>query len=77
MRDLEQAIRRNSADGVAETVRKKGPIQISTLVKLLDLLATKTDYRFHIELAVEVGALTKTLDNEVDALETIRRLEAK
>lgn len=70
---------RHTADSVLRAVQKGGEIQMETLVELLDLLHTKTDYLFHI--AVEIlptgSALLKTIDNERDAKETIRRLKAK
>lgn len=70
-------MRRNNADGVLEAVAKGGPIQLTTLNELMDLLAKKTKYKFHIAVEVTVGALLKTIDNEDDAQETIRRLRAK
>ncbi len=67
-------IRRQTADGIIEAVSIGGRIRLETLVELSDLLREKTDYKFHIEIAVNTGALLKTLDNEEDAQETIRRL---
>ena len=71
----EDAIRRRTADGVMEAVSMGGRIRIDTLFTLIDLLRDKTDHRFHIELVVETPTMLKTLDNEADALETIRRLK--
>ncbi len=68
---------RDSTTSVAKAVEKGGAIKFETLARLLELLEAKTDYPHHIEVAITVGALVKTLDNERDALETIRRLEAK
>ena len=68
---------RGSTRSVAKAVEKGGAITTPTLARLLTLLAEKTDYPHHVEVAVTVGPLLKTLDNERDALETIRRLEAK
>ena len=70
---------RTTADSIARAVEKGGAIQMDTLVELLDLLRTKTDYHFHVEVATQSprSALVKTIDNERDALETIRRLKAK
>ena len=68
--------RRNTADGVLQAVALGGRITMPTLVRLLELLPAKTTYRHHIEIAIDTGALLKTLDNEEDALETIRRLES-
>jgi hypothetical protein len=69
--------RRNTVDGILDEVAMGGRIRRETLDRLIALLERKTDYHFHIELAVLVppGALLKTLDNERDALETIHRLE--
>ena len=69
--------RRSSADGILDAVATGGKIRRETLDRLIVLLEQKTDYQFHIELAVLVppGGLLKTLDNEADALETISRLE--
>lgn len=70
---------RSGADSILRAVEKGGEIQMDTLKELLDLLGTKTDYHFHVEVAVlpTGGALLKTIDNERDAQETIRRLKAK
>lgn len=72
----EDELRRGRPDGVMEAVAKGGGIRVSTLVELMDLLSDRTDYKFHVELAIRTGALLKTVDNEADALETIRRLKA-
>lgn len=70
---------RDSADSILKAVEKGEAIQLDTLKELLELLGQKTDYSFHI--AVEVSnprsALLKTIDNERDARETIRRLKEK
>lgn len=70
---------RSGADSVMRAVEKGSAIQLSTLTELLDLLATKTDYHFHVEVAVlpTGSAILKTIDNERDAQETIRRLRLK
>lgn len=68
---------RGSTKSVAKAVKKGGAITANTLARLLALLAEKTDYPYHVEVAVTVGALVKTVDNERDALETVRRLEGK
>lgn len=70
---------RGAADSVLRAVDKGGAIQMDTLVELLDLLRAKTDYDFHIEVAIlpSKSAILKTIDNERDAEETIRRLKAK
>ena len=70
---------RTGADSVLRAVDKGGAITLETLTELLDLLRTKTDYHFHVEVAVlpRASALLKTIDNERDAKETIRRLKEK
>jgi len=70
---------RRGADSILRAVDKGGEITPATLTELLDLLGTKTDYHFHVEVAVlpSGSALLKTIDNERDAKETIRRLRAK
>lgn len=68
-------MRRNTADGIVEAVAQGGRIRLETLMTLLALLEEKTDYKFHIEVAVVTNALLKTIDNEEDALETIERLK--
>lgn len=70
---------RNRADGILRAVASGGEIRLNTLKELLDLFEAKTDYHVHIEVAVlpSGGALLKTIDNERDAQETIRRLKAK
>jgi hypothetical protein len=67
---------RNSTRSVAKAVEMGGAITMPTLARLLELLVEKTNYPHHIEVAITTGGLVKTLDNERDALETIRRLEA-
>jgi hypothetical protein len=69
--------RRNTADGIMDAVESGGPITIDTLKTLIELLGDKTNYPFHIEVAVLSGAVLKTIDNEKDAQETIQRLQAK
>jgi len=68
---------RNKPDGILEAVGKGGTIQMETLVELLALLKAKTEYHFHVAVEVRTNALLKTIDNEDDAMETIRRLRAK
>ena len=70
---------RSGASSILRAVEKGGPITQETLTELLELLRTKTAYHFHVEVAVlpSGSALLKTIDNERDALETIRRLKAK
>lgn len=70
---------RTGADSIIRAVEKGGQIQLDTLTELLDLLRTKTDYGFHVEVAIRPSgsALLKTIDNERDAKETIRRLRTK
>ena len=70
---------RSGASSILRAVDKGGAIELATLTELLELLRTKTDYHFHVEVAVlpTGGALLKTIDNERDAKETIRRLKAK
>lgn len=70
-------LNRNHADGILEAVGKGGSIQMETLVELLALLKAKTKYHFHVAVEVRTGAMLKTIDNEEDAQETIRRLRAK
>ena len=65
---------RNSMRSVSKAVEKGGAITMPTLAHLLLLLEEKTDDPYHIEVAVTRGALVKTIDNERDALETVRRL---
>lgn len=70
---------RTRADSVMRAVEKGGAIQLDTLRELLELLGSKTDYHFHVavEIASPRSAIMKTLDNERDAQETIRRLKEK
>ena len=70
---------RNGADSILRAVHKGGEITLETLTEMLELLRTKTDYHFHVEVAVlpTTSALLKTIDNERDAKETIRRLKDK
>jgi hypothetical protein len=70
---------RSGADSVLRAVEKGGEIRLNTLKELLELLELKTDYHFHIavEIANPRSAILKTIDNERDAQETIRRLKLK
>lgn len=70
---------RQGASSILRAVEKGGTIEAATLAELLELLRTKTDYHFHVEVAVlpTNGAILKTIDNERDAQETIRRLKRK
>ena len=70
---------RSGASSILRAIEKGGAITPETLAELLDLLRTKTNYHFHVEVAVlpSKSALLKTIDNERDAKETIRRLKAK
>lgn len=70
---------RTGASSILRAVDKGGSITLETLTELMDLLRTKTDYHFHVEVSVlpSGSALLKTIDNERDAKETIRRLKAK
>lgn len=70
---------RTGADSILRAVENGGAIQMDTLAELLDLLREKTDYHVHVEVAIlpSKSALLKTIDNERDAKETIRRLKAK
>jgi len=63
--------------GQPRAVDKGGEITLATLARLLTLLAGRTDYPHHVEVSVTVGPIVKTIDNERDALETVRRLETK
>ena len=64
---------------LVRAVEKGGAITLETLTELLKLLSVKTDYYFHVEVAIlpTSSAILKTIDNERDAQETIRRLKAK
>lgn len=70
---------RTGADSILRAVEKGGAIRLDTLRELLGLLEDKTDYHFHVEVAIlpSGSAIMKTIDNERDALETIRRLKEK
>ena len=71
--------RQTGPSSILRAVEKGGAIQLATLTELLDLLRTKTDYHFHVEVAIlpSGSALLKTISNERDAVETIRRLRTK
>ena len=68
-------IDRKAPEEIQHAVAKGGRIRVATLRRLLELLPQKTEYLFWIALEVNTGAMLKTLDNEDDAQETIRRLE--
>ena len=64
-----------SPEEIQHAVAKGGRIRRETLDRLIDLLPRKTRHLFWITLEVNTGAMLMTLDNEDDALETVRRLE--
>jgi hypothetical protein len=66
---------RSSAAEIMRAIEEKGAITEPTLAKLLDLLERKTDYKVHVAVEILTKSILKTVDNEEDALETIRRLE--
>ena len=68
--------KRGEADEVRMAVWNGGAITRPTLDRLLVLLAEKTTYECHIAVEVITPTMLKTIDNEDDALETIRRLES-
>jgi hypothetical protein len=70
---------RSGASSILRAVEKGGSIQPNTLKELLELLGTKTTYHFHVEVAIlpTDSAIMRTIDNERDAKETIRRLKEK
>jgi hypothetical protein len=68
--------RRGEANEVRMAVWKGGKIQRDTLDRLLLLLAEKTTHDCHIAVEVLTPTMLKTIDNEEDARETIRRLES-
>lgn len=65
---------RDSADGILWAVHKGGAIKLETLENLLALIVEKTAYPHHVTVEIQTGAVLKTIDNEDDAKETIRRL---
>lgn len=67
---------RDKADGILEAVAKGGRIELDTLHDLLQLLQERSDYKHHVTIEIVTGALLKTIDNEDDAQESIRRLRA-
>ena len=70
---------RTGASSILRAVEKGGAITPETLTELLEQLRVKTDYYFHVEVAIlpTGSALLRTIDNERDAKETIRRLRTK
>ena len=66
---------RGEADEIRMAVHKGGRMTQPTLDRLLLLLEERTNYKCHIAVEVETATMLKTIDNEDDALETIRRLE--
>lgn len=66
---------RNKPEGIAEAVAKGGRIKLETAAEVLRLVAEKTEYVAWIAIEVQTPMLLKTIDNEDDALETIRRLK--
>ncbi len=67
----------HEASDVERVVESYGRIELSTITELMELLTKHTDYGFHMELIVNVGAVNKTIDNEHDARITIKNLKAK
>jgi hypothetical protein len=67
--------KRSDADEVRWAVHKGGRITRPTLDRLLVLLEQRTKFECHVAVEVLTPTMLKTIDNEDDALETIRRLE--
>ena len=67
--------KRGEADEVRMAVHKSGRITRHTLDRLLALLKDRTTFECHVAVEVLTPTMLKTIDNEEDALETIRRLE--
>ena len=74
---LREEYRRDSGARILQAVERGGRIQLGTAERLLSLLAKKRPkYQAHLAIEIKTAALLKTIDNEADAQETIRRLEA-
>jgi hypothetical protein len=67
---------RDTPEEIAHAVFMGGRIKIETAIEVLRLIEQKTDYRAHLAIEVNTGALLKTLDNEDDAQETLSRLRS-
>lgn len=65
---------RGKPDGIAAAVAKGGRIRIETAIEVLRLIEEKTDFIPWLAIEVQTPMLLKTLDNEDDAQETLRRL---
>ncbi len=68
---------RASADAIVKAVSRRGSIKEETAKRLLALIAEKTDHEVHLCVEVVTKTMVKTIDNEEDAQETIRRLELR
>ncbi len=71
---VERNTRRNTADGILAAVDEGGRMQFGTLEQLFGELA-RAGMQFHLVVEVRIGPILKTIDNERDATETIRRLK--
>lgn len=74
-------VRRNGPSGIIAKVEKSGRIKLETATRILELIAEMGKlrvftWRAHLAIEVNTGPMLKTIDNEEDAQETVRRLEA-
>lgn len=69
-------MKRETPSEIAFAVATGGRIKIETAVEMSALLAEKTNHHAHLAIEVRTATMLKTVDNEADAQETIRRLRA-
>lgn len=70
-------IPRCGADAVTHAVECGGRIKLDTAAQLLELIAEKTKHQAHLAVEINTGMMMKTIDNEEDAQETLRRLRLR
>ncbi len=75
-KELRRQLRRQAPAGILEALAQGGRIKLETLQKFAELYPKKAKFNFHFELVVESRALFKTVDNEADLQEILKRLEA-
>jgi hypothetical protein len=70
-------INRCGADAVIRAVNRGGRIKPETAVELMRLIHEQTSHEAHLAVEINTGSMLKTIDNEDDAQETLRRLRER
>lgn len=73
---MPRLVKRSDPEEIAHAIKTGGRIKLETAAEMLRLIEEKTDHVAWIAVEVQTRTMLKTVDNEEDAQETIRRLRA-